>query len=182
MPNRPTEITEGRLVLTFDANWVALKWDEHDAYRRGLQRFQHTAAVDVLAVLHDDILWLFELKDPRDHRVAYRPQRAELDVTVANKVRDTFAALAWAHGRGFDDPTVARYLRHLAAVRDGRKVVVVLWLEDADEAQALAFKEQLQRNLKWLNPRVIVTNQRLLTPEVIPGLTVANRPNPPPAP
>ena len=94
-----TVIDVERVRFTFGDDWVVVKWDDHAHYRQGLIRQQGTKAVDLVAI---DALtaWVFEMKDFRGARIANKGRvGTELAQEVADKVRDTFASMIWAHGR-----------------------------------------------------------------------------------
>jgi hypothetical protein len=48
------------LRFEFDNTWRALKWDDHHAYRGGLNGHNGTKAIDIVALRHEDQLWLIE--------------------------------------------------------------------------------------------------------------------------
>jgi hypothetical protein len=163
---------EGRLRFSFDENWSATKWDDHPAYRDGLAKFEATQAVDIVATQFRDRLWLIEVKDPRGHRISFKGKLAALDDIVRDKVRDTIAGMTWIEGRMVTD--VDHYRTVLFTSDD--KPTVVLWLEGAEHAYATAFKDKIERRLRWLRPRVRVTNRTLLNQAPIDGLTVESLP------
>jgi hypothetical protein len=55
-----TAIDVDGLRFEFDDTWTALKWDDHVAYRHGLNGHGGTKAIDILALRHEDELWLIE--------------------------------------------------------------------------------------------------------------------------
>jgi hypothetical protein len=167
---------EGRLRFQFDADsWIALKWDDDSAFREGLMTTRTTTAIDLVGVHRGTTLYLIEVKDPRGFRIQYRRTltSGELVTIVCNKVRDTLSALPWAWERvpsGHDH--LLPYLRALYVERP-TKIVVVLWLEDADKKQALQIKGPLERRLAWLKPTVHVVN-RALVGDLLAGLNVSS--------
>ena len=168
---------EGRLNFTFDSNWFAVKWDDHPGYHEGLRKHGNTAAVDILAAHNSDQCWLFEVKDPRRHRISFQSTLADISNVVACKVRDSIASLCWAYER-VSDKAIPRLLRACFLAR-GKGTTVVLWLEDVKAAEALAIKEQIGRLLRpWIIPRIIVTNRELFSIVKIDGLTVKSLPFP----
>lgn len=164
---------EGRLRFRFDENWRVQKWDDHTCYRDGLAKFAGTTAVDIIGDHFHDEFWFVEVKDPRGHRIQFKDKETSLDVIVVQKVRDTIAAIVWSQGR-IQDSQISQLLKTLIASRP--KTNVVLWLENADSARALALKEKITRGLRWLNVRVIVTNRTLFRESQIPGLFVESLP------
>ncbi len=163
---------EGRLAFEFDSqSWVAVKWDDEVSYHQGLRRLDATA-VDILATQHRAEVYLIEVKDPRGHWTEYRdnnPNEKLADI-VASKVRDTVSGLVYARDR----VPGAHLDLHLKSLFHGRKVrpSVIFWLEGDDVAPALAttLTGLIERRLRWLNPKVIVTSRRLW--RGLSGLTV----------
>lgn len=171
---------EGRLRFDFDGTWKATKWDDAVEYRDGLSRHEGTRAVDIIGTRFESESWFVEGKDPRGHRIDYRPARAHVAELVAEKVRDTIAGASWSVGR-FDNSLAPSMLKVLFVERQ-RKVFVVLWLEDIRAAEADAIGIQIGRELRWLNPKVIVTCRALASQAggAVPGLTVTSMRSAPP--
>lgn len=170
---------EGRLKFAFDANsWVVLKWDADSAYVHGLGKVPTACAIDLIAVLNRSTLCLIEVKDPRGYRIKYKKTitSGEIVEIVATKVRDTIAGLPWARDR-LPSGHLTPFLNALFVERPTR-VTVVLWLEDADPALALAIKGPIERKLVWLKPTVHVLNRALIgaNPGVLAGLEVTSMP------
>jgi hypothetical protein len=175
-----TTIDEDDLRFSFDGDWVVVKWDAHAAYTDGLQRFPGTKAVDFLG-LFMDAPWFIEVKDFRSHRIENkdRLQSGDLAREVGEKVRDTLAALAWACGRdGLNQNNVHQLLGRL--VNRDTKVPVVLWLEEdrpASPAECSTLAQLIKREIRWLNPKVLIAHRAAEPPQ---GLTVTDVPGPPP--
>ena len=169
------------LAFDFDDRWVALKWDDHPAWRKSkLSGYERTKAIDILALHDDDHLWLIEAGDVRGeerritHKNAQRDRDEPIHVEFASKVRDTVAASVWAQGRIPEAADIVRYLKRAWRGEAG-KVHVVLWLEGVDEAIAMPLEGEVGKRLAWLNPKVRVTNSNLSArhPKAgIDGLTV----------
>lgn len=173
------QIDEGRLRFAFDDEWVGVKWDRHPAYAEGIQRLPGTKAVDFVGI-RQSRPWFLEVTDFRDHRIETKHQltTGQLVDEVVCKVRDTLAGLVWACGRSTDDERVLAQLVGALANRN-EKVPVVLWLEGdrvPDPAQRSALKREIERRLRWLNPKVLVTCRSLATDSPLPGLTVTSLP------
>jgi hypothetical protein len=121
---------------------------------------------------------LIEVKDPRGYRIKYKKvlTSGEIVEIVATKVRDTIAGLPWARDR-VPSNHLTPFLNALYVARPTR-VMVVLWLEDADAALALSIKGPIEKKLTWLKPIVHVLNRSLirLRPEVLAGLDVTSMP------
>jgi hypothetical protein len=168
---------EGRLKFAFDQGlWVALKWDDDPAFRDGIGTVRTAKAIDLLGVLFGSTLYLIEVKDPRGYQIKYRRTLTSGEIVdiVGSKVRDTLAGLPWARDRVSTDH-LRPFLSALFVARPTR-VVVVLWLEGVDKAQALSIKGPLERKLAWLRPTVHVINRTIIatTPEILPGLDVTS--------
>jgi hypothetical protein len=171
---------EGRLKFAFDANnWNVLKWDADQAYVDGIGKIATACAIDLIAVLNRSTLYLIEVKDPRGYRIKYKRtiSSGELVEIVATKVRDTIAGLPWARDRVSPSHHLTPFLNALYVQRPTR-VAVVLWLEDADAAQALSLKGPIERRLTWLKPSVYILNRNLIAskPEILAGLDVTSMP------
>jgi hypothetical protein len=157
---------EGRLEFAFDRkHWDAVKWDDDPAYHQGLRK-HGGAAIDILATRFRSDLYLIEVKDPRGHAAVYRAANPAPDLAslIADKVRDTIAGVIYARDRGPHDHLQV----HLAALLHDRapgsaRPLVILWLEDhgLEPAYATSLQSQIERRLRWLNPRVLVTSRRL---------------------
>jgi hypothetical protein len=142
-----------------------VKWDDHVGFQQGVQRLQHTKAVDFLVGLDDGRLGLIEVKDFRGHRIENqeRIRSRELVEEVAAKVRDSLAGSFWASDREHDKGEIARLALRVSR-RDTEKPIVVLWLEDdrADAATASALQQAIASSLRpFLSAKVIVTSSRL---------------------
>lgn len=177
-----TVIPEENLQFSFDENWKVLKWDDHGAFKDGLEKAQHTKAVDFFG-LHIGLPWFIEVKDFRNYRIENKKRltSGELADEVADKVRDTLAGMAWACNREpLDKGTLAGFLRPL--VNRQNKVPVVLWLEEDQPlapAEASALQAAIRQRLAWLNASVIVMNRTLAQARPVLGLTVTNLPKKP---
>jgi hypothetical protein len=170
---------EGRLKFAFDPKrWIAVKWDEDQAFVAGIGKVKTARAIDLLALLNRSTLYLIEVKDPRGYRIQYKKTLSSDEIIdiVATKVRDTIAGLPWARDRVESDH-LRPFLRALFIERPVR-VVVVLWLEGADPLQALSIKGPLEKRLSWLKPTIHVLNRTLIAanPDVLSGLDVTSMP------
>jgi hypothetical protein len=168
---------EQRLRFTFDDDWKVLKWDEHGAYRSGIQQLRSTDAVDFFG-LYMGAPWFIEVKDYRRFPGVARKRLAggELARQVGSKVRDTLAGMIWACGRAtLDEGALDEYLRSL--VGWGKKIPVVLWIEDDGDIPSpdlSALADNIKREISWLNPRVVVINSERAAASPIPGLIVTS--------
>ena len=155
-----TEIEEGGLKFTFPNHCEATKYDDWAFYR---QQFQSVAggakAVDILC-LAQDVSWLIEIKDYRQHP---RTKPSDLGDEVSSKVRDTLAGLAAANANAAnkDEQTFAE---HALAKRRWR---VALHLEQPPVANLRLWPqgislvnvlEKLRRNLKAVDTQPMVVS------------------------
>ena len=157
-----TEIEEGDLRFSFPDHCEAGKCDDWAFYRN---QFHSVAgglkAVDIVCVA-DAAAWLIEVKDYRQHK---RMKQSDLDVELADKVRDTLAGLAAASANANRQEERALARRALAAKRRWR---VVLRLEQPcvssplrrkpfDVASLLA--KMRSRKLKAVDPHPLVLDR-----------------------
>jgi hypothetical protein len=182
-------IEEGRLRFEFDEPWQdAVKWDDSPTYRKGIGELLGTKAVDFLC-RGRGMCCFIEVKDFRGYRIENKLRLAngELQLEVAQKVRDTLAGVLGAARMGAEDERWAAYAQVLTA-RD--EVLVVLWLEeDFTPPSGPGTSEQrwkhrldvvqqkLKVQLRWLTTRVLVTSQREASR--LPGVRVRNLPHEP---
>ena len=157
-----TEIEEGGLKFTFPNHCEATKYDDWAFYR---QQFQSVAggakAVDILC-LQQDVSWLIEIKDYRQHP---RTKPSDLGDDMARKVRDTLAGLAAANANANDEGEQAMAQCALAK-RQWRVVLHLeqqsvppspLRLQAIDPANVL---EKLRRNLKAIDAQPMVVSMQ----------------------
>ncbi len=173
------ELDEKRLRFAFDDEWRAIKWDGHPAYLGGIQKLPGTKAVDFVGV-RLSVPWFIEVTDFREHRIETKRQltTAQLVDEVVGKVRDTLAGLVWACGRAPHDERVLTPLVG-ALLSRSEKIPVVVWLEEdraPDAAQRSTLKREIERRLRWLNPRVLVTCRALAEDAPLPGIAVTSLP------
>jgi hypothetical protein len=172
------------LRFQFDDTWRALKWDEHDAYRRGLSSRHGTKAIDIVALRHHDELWLIEGNSIRSEadRIRFKNKRAAkrepLHEEFVGKIRDTMAAAVWAQGRHRAATELVPYLRAGARGSHGR-IHAVLWCEGLEEPELVPLEDQVRKSLHWLNPKVEILNNDICQRHPrrqIGGVTVSNVP------
>jgi hypothetical protein len=148
------------------AGATVVRWDAHPAFLEGLQRMHGTKAVDFALLAPDDRVVLFELKDFRDHGIENRGRLrgGELAREVADKVRDTLAGMTWACNRPHADAEVTKVTSGFFR-RDTSPLLVVLWLDRDDVAQAAeaaTLQTAIAAHLRpHIHAKVIVTSLRL---------------------
>ena len=158
---------EGLLTFTFPAQARASKYDDWSHYRN---QFQPTCggskAVD-LVYAEQDVTWLIEVKDYRQH-----PRTKVLDLAdeIAIKVRDTLAGLlsARCYANNTDEKHCAK------ALTKGSKLRVVCHLEQPVKNSKLRpqaiepdkLKQKLRTLLKAIDPHPAVVDRRNLHPDM----------------
>jgi hypothetical protein len=179
-----TAIDVDGLRFEFDNTWIALKWDNHAAYRHGLNGHGGTKALDIFALRHEDELWLIECGVVRTqaHRIAHRNTRRTRDEPLhdefVSKVRDSIAAAVWAQDRQSSAGELIRYLKAGFRSTQG-KVHVVLWFEGLDVAELMALEDLVRARLKWLSPKVHILSAEICTrypQKRLDGVSVSNAP------
>ncbi|MCP5518981.1 MAG: hypothetical protein H7A45_17195 [Verrucomicrobiales bacterium] len=184
----PTQLDVENQCFEFGDEWtIAFKYDDTDFYRREATKLQgvihpiphSTKAVDLIGVHRVSGMVLLEAKDFRGRRIANKPRlEGEVSVEVAVKARDTIAALIGAARKPIAEFPSGQLVD---ALKPGKDVLVVLWLEDdtfRDAAKAKAtlgtLNQRLKSLLSWLNVRTFVLASSV--PNRINHLTVTNLP------
>jgi hypothetical protein len=153
-----TEIIEGQLTFRFPVDWKVSKFDEWSFYRNQFQQVCGGAkAVDILAIEPKVCVWTIEAKDYRQHR---RTKAIDLAAEIAEKVRDSLAALvaAKANANDADEKAMAA-----AALRCPR-LRVVLHLEQPAKHSTLFpraidpanVRQRLKQLIKSIDPHPLV--------------------------
>jgi len=169
---------ESRLEFTFSDDWRVLKWDEHPAFRNGLQKIGETKGMDFVG-LYIDAPWFVEVKNFCEHRIENKERltSGELAKEVAAKVRDSIASLTWACGRvPLDEKELTPFVRGMFGWKE--RICIVLWLEEdrlMAPAQASAMAEAIKRELTWLNPKVLVMCRAFAEKKPLPGVLVTKQ-------
>ncbi|MFY0538505.1 AAA family ATPase [Nannocystis pusilla] len=170
------EVIESRLRFRFGEPWQRMEqWDKHACYTAGLGMKPTTGAVDFIGLYGSDPYFI-EVKNFRDYRIENKNRLTSgaLADEVAEKVRDTIAALVWAMDRGSDTESLRSLLAQFFAIK--KKCSVVLWLEEDPQtrpADRTVLAETIKRRLHWLKPHVIVLSQE---ERPLPGLEVSGAP------
>ncbi len=165
--NQSTTIDEGAICFEFGDRWSVCKYDEHPAYRNGIERLNETKAVDFIGIL-DDTLYFIEVKDFRAHRIENKPRikSGELWIEVGQKVRDSLAGVLGAYRVSGADPEFWENISNCLHDKE-RDIKIVLWLEEDGPAVAVQQKQRsrlsvytnkLKKNLRWLTTRVFICN------------------------
>lgn len=167
---------EESLHFEFDDAWQVVHYDDEPVFHRGIKRVQGTHDVDFIALRAGKQLFFIEVKDFRGYRIQNKKRisNGELAELVAQKVRDTVAALVGARRSKVDDETWRELTR---ALEPGHAVRVVLWLEEdppsgrrdirADSRRSILQKD-IEKRLSWLDVRAMVESRNT----GLPGVTV----------
>jgi hypothetical protein len=163
MPVLQDQWTEDLLTFNFPAGSTASKYDGWSHYRNQVQNgCGGQKAVD-LVYLDNDVTWLIEVKDYRQHA---RTKAIDLADEIALKVRDTLAGLISARYRAndLDERACAKSLLQAETLR------VVCHLEQparrsrlrpvAYEPDKLQLK--LRTLIKWIDPHPLVVSRTSL--------------------
>lgn len=172
---------ESRLRFVFGDAWsLVIKWDDHSSFKNGLCKFGETKGIDFLGVLLGEPKFI-EVKNFCGYRIQNkrRLSSGELVREVGAKVRDSIASLVWVQGRAhLHASDVEQFIQTMFGWKG--KVSVVLWLEDDQPltpAEASQMENQLRRELRWLNPKVVVTCRALVERQPLPELAVSGLPD-----
>jgi hypothetical protein len=167
---------EEALHFEFDDTWQVVQYDAEPIFQQGIKKVQGTHDVDFVALRAGKQLFLIEVKDFRGYRIQNKKRisNGELADLVAQKVRDTVAALVGARRCRPDDETWRQLARALEPVHEIR---VVLWLEEdppsgkrdirADSRLSILRKD-IEKRLSWLDVRAVVESRST----GLPGVTV----------
>ena len=166
-----------------DHSWTVFQLDEHSSYRNGIEKLDGTKSIDFLG-LHQDTLYLIEVKDFRQYRSQNQPRltEGELAVEFGQKVRDSIACIIGSYRNPSHTDLYRDYFQKLEA---DQIIKLVLWLEydlPAYNPKRRQVKASVQSNIykqkvRWLYPnsRVLVSN---IQNNQLPDTTVTNLPRP----
>lgn len=172
--------------FTFGNNWTfAFKYDDTNFYRKSASKLQgdidgiphSTKAVDIVGIHKDGSLLLLEAKDFRGHRIENKGRmNGEVSLEAAVKSRDTVAALVGAARKSVDE---FKSDCLMDALKNGKEVKVVLWLEDDTFQDVRKTKQtlsaltgKLKSKLSWMNVKTLVLSSSV--DNRLPDLTVSN--------
>jgi hypothetical protein len=169
-------LDEESLHFEFDDTWQVVQYDAEPILQQGIKKVQGTHDVDFVALRAGKQLFLIEVKDFRGYRIQNKERisNGELADLVAQKVRDTVAALVGAQRCSPDNETWRDLAR---ALQPGHGVRVVLWLEEdppsgRGDIRAISRRSILQKDiekrLSWLDVRAVVESRNT----GLPGVTV----------
>ncbi len=172
----------GKLEVRLTGSWSGVQWDEDPAFKEGIGRLRDTAALDLVAVRARDTAVYVEVKDYRGHAVDHESELSNdsLSHWVARKVRDTLAGLLGRLARSKPQPTWKDFA---LAPGIANNIVVIFWVECSPgwarkkESKVLlsVLTNRLQKDLKWLTPKVHVVAQASDNPLQGEGITfIAN--------
>jgi len=153
-------LSEGNLTFIFKEPSQAIQYDNWSFFRNQFQSTCGSAkAVDMICIANN-ITWLIEIKDYRQHR---RTKPMELGNEIAIKVRDTLAGLVAAKFNA-NDPQEKCFAKNAL----GSQVIkVVLHLEQPENQSRLfpkpinlaSVKQKLKKQLKAIDTHPSIVNQ-----------------------
>lgn len=158
-----TTIREGRLQFQFGSRWQIVKLDDHPAYRNRIAKLSGTKAVDILGILDARQIYLFEIKDFRQHRIENKDR--SLPEEIGQKVLGTIGCIVGAHkANPFD--IWHRYLQLLENAESN--IYVIIWVERSPEPSSI-LKQKVKRSMRaknfkrqlgWLTQKVRVVDHK----------------------
>ncbi|NRD59216.1 hypothetical protein [Corallococcus exiguus] len=151
------------IEFDFEPFWRAIKWDDEEAYRRGIGKLPTCKAVDLIG-FGRGLVALIEVKDFRHPDAEWsRVTNGSLAEEVAFKVRDTLAGVVGAARQ--HSPEVWRDWAQ--AMHASPALRVILWFERPesfysdprrkDELQH--FRDVLKKKLAWLTSDVFICSK-----------------------
>lgn len=173
---------ESRLRFEFGDDWRILKWDDHAAFKAGLGVVQGTKGVDFIGALFG-APWLIEVKNFRRYRIDCKERLSSgaLAKEIGEKVRDSIASITWACQRApLDERELAVFVRTIFGWKE--RISVVLWLEEdptTTPRDASVLGEAIKRELRWLNPKVLVMCRERALERPVEALDVSYLPDTP---
>ncbi|MCB0568965.1 MAG: hypothetical protein KDC66_04345 [Phaeodactylibacter sp.] len=158
---------ESRLRFNFlEGHWEHLvKYDEEKDYRKLEQSIPGTKGVDFIGISNHDIFF-FEVKNYRGHKIASKQKIDELEIIVAQKVRDTLGGIVG--GVRNSTNREESWQQHLKFLGDKKKRLnIVLWIEEdprhrqpkEQNIYSQILTQKLKQHLSWLSCKVIVANK-----------------------
>lgn len=104
------------------------------------------------------------MKNYRGYRIESKPKIEELDIIVAQKVRDTLAGVLGGVRNSTHKEEVWR--QHLAHLSDKiKRLHIILWMEDdsPNPKRQKVFRDvliqRLKKRLSWLSNRIIISDR-----------------------
>ena len=153
-------LSEGNLTFIFKEPSQAIQYDNWSFFRNQFQSTCGSAkAVDMICIANN-ITWLIEIKDYRQHR---RTKPMELGSEIAIKVRDTLAGLVAAKFNA-NDSQEKRFAKNALG---SHLIKVVLHLEQPENQSRLfpksidvaSVKQKLKKHLKAIDAHPSIVNQ-----------------------
>lgn len=171
-------ITEGRQVISHDASWQILKWDESDEFSGSMERSFHglpgegVKAADAVGVRHQPnrapVVLVAEFKDPCNPAIP--PQHAATAAAgalteplmrdVIRKVIDTLAGATFAHDvAGARCQELSGWRPALGRPTTRLLVLICMEVPPTQRAAVGPWTTELKKRLRWLGPnaRALVT-------------------------
>jgi len=168
------EFNESGLQFKFEeAYWQIIKFDTDVNYKKIANDLSTTKAIDFLGIYRNEFLVMFEIKSFRHYGPQSRLNNGaeELTIEIAQKVRDSVAAIVGAHRN-----TTHNHLFWTTActllTNSKKEIFVIAWVEeDGADMNEMKWGKQrsslkiskLKQKLKWLTARIMVENVKNCT-------------------
>lgn len=161
--------TEGNLLFSFPDDWTVIKFDSSRFYLKQWQSFASGCkGVDFIACGPDCDVWFIEVKD---YRQASRTKPSDLFEEVAQKVRDSLAALKVLAYRMTDSEEVALARKVL---KGSRRFRIVLHLEQPAKPSKIfqqvidpkTAQHKIRQKLRVIDPHCLVGDKSYMNHKV----------------
>ena len=139
-----------------------IKYDDTKDYHKVRDGVDGTKGVDFVASTTKQF-YLIEIKNYRGHRIQSKSKIQELDLQIAQKVRDTLAGIVG--GTRNSTHRQADWRHFLKLLMDGISIHVLLWMEEdrlpskLRKSAAGIMNRRLKQRLSWLTANVMVINK-----------------------
>lgn len=174
-----TRIKEGNLAFEFGKRWSVFKLDEHQFYRKYMDKVDETKSVDFLGILDSKELYLIEIKDFRGHRIENKEKLStgSLSTEFAQKIKDSLACIIGGYRSSSNSEAWLPY-KNLVCNKE-RKLKAILWLEhdlpnhsrQKEKVKASIQTKAFKTKLRWITTYVLVCNCSM---NGLPDLKVTN--------
>ncbi len=164
--------------LEFDFNenyWTSiLKFDETRDYQNAANNLPETKGVDIIGILQNQSLILFEIKDFRGHRIKNKPKFTDgpdaLWLSVARKFKDSISIIIGSSRNSTNDKEI--FQSYAECLKKNKQLVFILWLEQdtplaqknkklKTDRQEHVLQQNLKKSLKWLTTKVNIMDKSI---------------------
>lgn len=159
------EFKESRVLFKFDENyWLkVIKYDDSKDYHKVSDSVTGTKGVDFVASTSNQI-YLIEIKNYRSHRILSKSKIKELDLQLAQKVRDTLAGIVGGIRNSTHQQADWKHFLELL-IDTECSLHILLWMEEDTPPGKLQksargiMSRRLKQRLSWLSSNVMVINK-----------------------